>query len=186
MWQSRGFVKVVGQNYFNKGVSFHHNRGFWGPFNLWSILYTQFIFGSYLAQTDRKLNQRTFFFLRKINPELVSATNPPPFAGEDWPWVNICAHPSLLYMWNACHSMAWQAMPCLHSDPNQRPWAAEVERVNLTAAPPGWPQQRSYFWNWRSTARDYVKSRVACLKSYPIVSSLVLLECGWRRWSWNL
>ena len=25
------------------------------------------------------------FFLRKINPELTSATNPPLFAEEDWP-----------------------------------------------------------------------------------------------------
>ena len=26
-----------------------------------------------------------FFFLRKISPELISATNPPLFAEEDWP-----------------------------------------------------------------------------------------------------
>ena len=26
-----------------------------------------------------------FFFLRKISPELTSATNPPLFAEEDWP-----------------------------------------------------------------------------------------------------
>ena len=40
----------------------------------------------------------TFFFvLRKISPELTSAANPP-----------------LLYMWDACHSMACQAVPCPH------------------------------------------------------------------------
>ena len=50
------------------------------------------------------------FFLRKISPELTSAVNAPLFADEDWPWANIRAHPPLLYIWDACHSMAWQAV----------------------------------------------------------------------------
>ena len=49
-----------------------------------------------------------FFFLRKISPALTSATNSPLFAEEDWPWANIHAHLPLLYMWDPCHSMAWQ------------------------------------------------------------------------------
>ena len=47
------------------------------------------------------------FFLRKISPELTSAANPPLFAKEDGPWVDIYAHLPVLYMWDACHSMAW-------------------------------------------------------------------------------
>ena len=49
-----------------------------------------------------------FFFFppRKISPELTT-TNPPLFAEEDWPWANICTHLPLLYMWDACHSIAW-------------------------------------------------------------------------------
>ena len=31
------------------------------------------------------LSVKSFFFLRKISPELTSATNPPLFAEEDWP-----------------------------------------------------------------------------------------------------
>ena len=53
------------------------------------------------------------FFLRMISPELTSA-NPPLFSEEDWPWANICAHLPLLYMWDACHSMACRVVPCLH------------------------------------------------------------------------
>ena len=30
-------------------------------------------------------HMRTFFFLRKISPELTSAANPPLFAEKDWP-----------------------------------------------------------------------------------------------------
>ena len=51
---------------------------------------------------------RFFIFLfRKISPELTSAASPSLFAEEDWPWANICAHLSLLYMWHDCQSMAW-------------------------------------------------------------------------------
>ena len=55
-----------------------------------------------------------FFFLRKIGPELTSAANTPLFVEEDWPWANICAHLSLLSLWDACHSVAWWAVPCPH------------------------------------------------------------------------
>ena len=54
------------------------------------------------------------FVLRKISPELTSAANPPLFAEEDWAWANIRAHLSLLYTWDAYHSMAWQAVLCPH------------------------------------------------------------------------
>ena len=47
------------------------------------------------------------FFLRKISPELTSASNPPLFAEEDWPWANIRTHLALFYMWDAYHSMAF-------------------------------------------------------------------------------
>ena len=47
-----------------------------------------------------------FFFLRKISPELTSSANPPLFAEEDWPWADIYAHLSLLYMWDTYHNMA--------------------------------------------------------------------------------
>ena len=54
------------------------------------------------------------FVLRKINPELTSAANPPIFAEEDWPWANTRVHLLLFYMWDTCHSMACQAVPCPH------------------------------------------------------------------------
>ena len=77
----------------------------------------------------------SFFFLRKISPEL-TAGNPPPFAEEDWPWANIRAHLPLLYMRNACHSTASSAL----SAPGIRagePQATEAEHAHLTAAPLG-------------------------------------------------
>ena len=55
-----------------------------------------------------------YFLGGKINPELTSAANPPLFAEEHWPWANVRAHLPLLYMWDAYHSMACQAVPCLH------------------------------------------------------------------------
>ena len=81
-------------------------------------------------------------FLRKISPELTSAANPPLFAEEDWPWAKIRVHLPPLYMWDACHSMACQAVPCLYpgSEPAPGIWTgkarvAKVELVNLTTAP---------------------------------------------------
>ena len=55
-----------------------------------------------------------FFFLRKISPELTTASPPLFFAEEAWPWANIRAHLPPLYMWDAYHSMACQAVPCPH------------------------------------------------------------------------
>ena len=79
-----------------------------------------------------------FFFLRKISPDLISATNPPHFAEEDWPRADICAHLLLLYIWDAFHSMAWEVV--CRSTPRiqtSEPWAAEAQCANLTAVPPG-------------------------------------------------
>ena len=58
------------------------------------------------------------FFLRKMSPELTTAS-PPLFAEEAWSWANIRAHLPLFYMWDAYHSMACQAVPCLH--PGSKP-----------------------------------------------------------------
>ena len=79
-----------------------------------------------------------FFFLRKISPELTSATNPPLFAEEDWPWANNHAHLPLLYMWDACHSMACQAVPRPH--------------LGSGLASPGPPKQNVLPWPLRHRA----------------------------------
>ena len=92
-----------------------------------------------------------FFSLRKISPELISAPNPPLFAEEDWPSTNIHAYLPLLYMWDACHSMAWHA--ACRSTPRIRtgePWAAKAEHVNLTVAPLSWP------WNFLPVNAGFV------------------------------
>ena len=88
-----------------------------------------------------------FFVLRKISPELIAA-NPPLFAEEDWPWANICTHLPLLYMWDACHTMAWQVV--CRSAPRTRtskPWAAEVEHANLPLCHRAIPQLFKKLWN---------------------------------------
>ena len=85
------------------------------------------------------------FLLRKISPELTSAANLPLFTEEDWPWANIHAHLPLLYIWDAYHSMACQAgamsAPRIWTSETR---AAEVQRVHLTAAPPGRPLIRLF------------------------------------------
>ena len=53
------------------------------------------------------------YILSKISPELTSPTNPP-LGEEDWPWAHIHAHVPLLYMWDACHSMASWVVPRPH------------------------------------------------------------------------
>ena len=99
------------------------------------------------------------FILRKISPELISAANPPVFAEEDWPWANVHAHLPLLYMWDACHSMAWQAV---HRSADRiqtgKPLAAEAECVSLTAAPPG-QSLISYLKLRRQYNNHYVKTQ---------------------------
>ena len=84
----------------------------------------------------------TFYclFLRKISPELTSATNPLLFSEEDRPWANIRAHlPLLLYV--GC--LPQRGLPSgAMSAPGIRiskPQAEEVEDAKLTAAPLGGP-----------------------------------------------
>ena len=82
----------------------------------------------------------SFFVLRKISPELTSATNPLLFAEEDWPWANICVYlPLLLYVG---HLPQHSLIRCAMSAPGIRigkPRATEVEHENLTTAPQGQP-----------------------------------------------
>ena len=87
-----------------------------------------------------------FIFLRKISPELTSFANPPLFAEEDSARANIHAHLPLLYMWDAYHSMALpssaMSAPGIQTS---EPWAAKAERVRLTTAPLGQPQELVLF-----------------------------------------
>ena len=71
----------------------------------------------------------SFFFLRKISPELTSAANPPLCAEEDWPWANIRAHLPPLYIWDAYHSMACHAVPC--PDPGSEPANPGLRKRNV-------------------------------------------------------
>ena len=81
-----------------------------------------------------------FIYLRKFSPELTSAANLPLFAEEDWPWAKIRAHLPVLYMWDACPSMACQAV---HSSApwirTSEPRGTETESADLPAVPPGRP-----------------------------------------------
>ena len=115
----------------NKTLSHFHNV------SVWTIKCMTALCISHIKRSHLDL----FLFLKKkINPELTSATNPPLFAEEDWPWANTCAHLPMLYMWDACHSMTWQAKH--RSTPRIRtgePWATKEKRVSLTPVPRGWP-----------------------------------------------
>ena len=94
------------------------------------------------------INRYKLLFLRKISPELTSATNPPLFDEEDWPWANICAHPALFYMWDACCSMACQAV--CRSVPGiwtSEHWIAKAEHTKPTATPLGQPLQALFIVN---------------------------------------
>ena len=80
-----------------------------------------------------------FFFLRKISPELTTAS-PPLFAEEAWPWANIV--PIFLYFICGTPTTAWCAKQChvRTRDLNRRnPGHREGEHANLTAVPPGLP-----------------------------------------------
>ena len=71
--------------------------------------------------------KKSFFFLRKISPELTSV-------------------PIFLYFICGTPATAWCAKRChVHTGTGiGKPLAAEVERVNLTAAPPGWPRSQVF------------------------------------------
>ena len=76
-----------------------------------SYFYSLFSFSPFWLHSWEFILQRVvFFFLRKISPELTATANSSLFAEEDLSWANICAHLPLLYMWDACHSMAWWAV----------------------------------------------------------------------------
>ena len=107
----------------------------WKDRHIFSIIFSMLIFFAFNRDCHLSI-----FFLRKVSLELTSATNPPLFAEEDRPWANIYAHLPLLYLWAACHSMAWyvvcRSMPGIRTG---EPQATEVEHVNLAAVPPGRP-----------------------------------------------
>ena len=74
-------------------------------------------------------NPFLFFFLKKLSPELTSAANPLLFAEEDWLWANVHAHLPLLCMWDTCHSMACQVVPCPH--PGSEPANPRLAKQNV-------------------------------------------------------
>ena len=65
---------------------------------------------TYLSLCVGLILSHLLLFLRKINPELTSAANPPLFSEEDWPCANIHAPLPLLYMWDTYYSMACRAV----------------------------------------------------------------------------
>ena len=60
-------------------------------FTFWNIF-----FGNYLNLFLIRI--LFIYLLRNISPELTSASNPPLFPEEDWPWANFCAHLPLFYV----------------------------------------------------------------------------------------
>src|SRR3712207_5367483 len=83
-----------------------------------------------------------FFFLRKISPELTTAS-PPFLLRKTGP--ELTSVPIFLYFICGTPTKARLAKRCyVHTrDPNQRtPGCQEAERANLTAAPLGQPQSR--------------------------------------------
>ena len=94
------------------------------------------------------------------------------FAEEDWPWANIHTHLPLLYMWDACHSIAWQVVqkfaPGIWTG---QPWATKAEHANLTVALLGRPLH-CMFWVERQSGSvaDLISSPRHCL-SVPCAAS---------------
>ena len=88
----------------------------------------------------------SFFLGGEISTELTSAN--PLFAEEDWPWANMHAHLSLLYMWEAYHSTVCQAVPCLHpeSEPANPGCRCGTRALNCRATGPTPPM---FFWHVR-------------------------------------
>ena len=98
------------------------------------VSYAKLTFGCY-SQLQLSYMFCFVFSPRKISPELTTAS-PPLFAEEGWPRANIHAHLPLLYMWDAYHSMACQAVPCPHpgSEPvNPRPLRSRTCTLNRCA-----------------------------------------------------
>ena len=81
--------------------------------DIWNI-FRSLLPEKWCVDQQQSTEPESAFFLKKISPELTSAANPPLFAEGDWPWADIRAHLPLLYLWNAYHSMACQAVPCPH------------------------------------------------------------------------
>ena len=70
------------------------------------------------------------------------------FFRQTGPELTLVPHLSLLYMWDACYSMAWQAAHT--SVPGIRPGepqATEADHVNLTTLPRDWTRERNIFLN---------------------------------------
>ena len=116
----------------------------WGKLERWHAALVRYHCREFVFGIRRYIWGVFWGFLRKISPELTYAINLLPFAEEDWPWANICAHLPLLYVWDTCHSVAWWVV--CGSVP--RIWtcealAAKAKCVNLTAMPQG--QSPSYF-----------------------------------------
>ena len=81
-----------------------------------------------------------FFFLRKISPELTYAANPPSFLlSKTGP--ELTSGPIFLYFICGMPTTVWLDKWCYvrTRDLNQRTPGCQVERANLTAAPPGHP-----------------------------------------------
>ena len=99
-------------------------------------------------------------FLRKVRHELTTAS-PPLFAEEAWPWANIHAHLLLLYMWDAYHSMACQAVTCPHpgSEP-AKPGPPRSRPCELNCCATGLPWEETVYsfrgslWNWLLSLQD--------------------------------
>ena len=98
-----------------------------------------------------------FFFLRKTGPELTSV-------------------PIFLYFTCGPPTTAWLAMWChvCTGIRTSEPWATEVERAHLTAAPPGWPllgifeqQIASLLWCMPQELHGFVTSVTCCKNALP-------------------
>ena len=109
--------------------------------SLYPFFHLTFSLSIYSLFPPSKIQFLFFFFLRKISPELIFAASPPLCAEQDWPWADIHAHLPLLYMWDACHSMVCQAVPCLHlgsklANPGLPKWNVCTWLLRHWAGPP--------------------------------------------------
>ena len=80
-----------------------------------------------------------FFFVRKIGPELTCVANPPLFAGEDCSWANICANLPLILCWMPPQCGVMSGARSVPGIQTCESWAGEVQCMNLTTRPLGWP-----------------------------------------------